>query len=56
MRLGKVVEGGQFEVVWSSVKPIRRELYPPSRSVAAWNKFLAGLYKERNGQWTESQN
>ena len=44
MRLGRVVEGGQFEVVWSSVKPIRPELYPLSRSVAAWNKFLAGLY------------
>ena len=28
MRLGRVVEGGQFEVVWSSVKPIRPEPYP----------------------------
>ena len=28
MRLGRVVEGRQFEVVWSSVKPIRPEPYP----------------------------
>jgi len=24
--------------------------------VAAWNKFLAGLYKEWNVHWTESKN
>jgi hypothetical protein len=30
--------------------------FSPSRSVAIWNKFLAGLYKEWNGQWTESKN
>ena len=56
MRLGKVVEGGQFEVVWSSEKSIRPEPYPSSRSAAAWDKFLAGLYKEWNGHWTKSQN
>ena len=56
MRLGKVVEGGQFEIVWSSEKPIRPEPYPNSRSVAAWNKFLAGLFREWDGHWTKSQN
>jgi hypothetical protein len=28
MPLGKIVEGGQFEIVWSSEKPIRPELIP----------------------------
>lgn len=56
MRLGKIVEGGQFEIVWSSEKPIRPEPYPSSRSAVAWNKFLAGLYKEWNGHWTKSEN
>jgi urea transport system substrate-binding protein len=55
MRLGKIVEGGQFEVVWSSEKPIRPEPYPSSRSTAAWNGFLIGLYKEWGGHWTKPQ-
>jgi hypothetical protein len=49
MRLGKIVEGGQFEIVWSSEKPIRPEPYPSSRSAAAWNEFLAGLSREWDG-------
>src|SRR5215510_14180972 len=56
MRLGRIVEGGQFDVVWSSEKPIRPEPYPSSRSAAAWNKFLAGLFKEWDGRWTKFQN
>lgn len=55
-RLGKIVEGGQFEVVWSSEKPIRPEPYPCSRPVAAWSEFLSGLYRKWNGHWTKSQN
>jgi urea transport system substrate-binding protein len=56
MRLGKIVEGGQFDIVWSSERPIRPEPYPSSRSAAAWNKFLAGLFREWDGHWTKSQN
>ena len=41
IRLEKIVEGGQFEIVWSSEKPIRPEPYPSSRSAAAWKYFLA---------------
>jgi urea transport system substrate-binding protein len=55
MRLGKIVEGGQFEIVWSSEKAIRPEPYPSSRSAAAWNEFLTGLQKEWDGRWTKSQ-
>jgi Periplasmic binding protein domain len=43
VRLGKIVEGGQFEIVWSSEKPIRPEPYPRSRPTGAWDEFLAGL-------------
>jgi urea transport system substrate-binding protein len=56
MRLGRIVDGGQFNIVWSSEKPIRPEPYPSSRSAAAWNKFLAGLCREWNGHWTKSPN
>ena len=55
VRLGKIVEGGQFEIVWSSERPIRPEPYPSSRPAAAWNAFLTGLHKEWDGRWTKSQ-
>jgi len=41
MRLAEIVEGGHFEIVWSSEKPIRPEPYPNSCSGAAGNEFLA---------------
>jgi urea transport system substrate-binding protein len=56
VRLGKIVEGGQFEIVWSSEKPIRPEPYPKSRPAAAWDEFLAGLYRQWGGHWTKPQN
>jgi urea transport system substrate-binding protein len=55
MRLGRIVEGGQFEIVWSSEKPIRPEPYPSSRSPAAWKEFLNKLYETWGGNWTKSQ-
>ena len=56
MRLGRIVEGGQFEIVWSSEKPIRPEPYPSSRSPDAWKDFLNQLYEAWGGNWTKSQN
>jgi len=45
MRLGRIVEGGQFDVVWSSEKPIRPEPYPSSRSTPLGMNFLLGCTK-----------
>jgi len=42
-RLGKIGEGGQFEVIARSEEPIRPESYAASRSPAVWNAFLADL-------------
>jgi urea transport system substrate-binding protein len=50
-RLGKIVEGGQFEVIASSEEPIRHEPYAASRSHAAWNAFLADLRQRWDGLW-----
>ena len=50
-RLGKIVEGGQFEVIASSEEPIRPEPYAASRSPAAWNAFLADLQQRWDGLW-----
>jgi urea transport system substrate-binding protein len=55
MRLGKIVDGRQFEAIWSSEKPIRPEPYPSSPTAVAWDEFLAGLFREWGGRWTKSQ-
>jgi urea transport system substrate-binding protein len=51
-RLGKVVAGGQFEVMWSSERPVRPEPFASSRSPASWNDFLSNLYRRWDGHWT----
>ena len=54
MRLGRIVEGGQFEIMWSSEKPIRPEPFPSSRSPTAWKEFLNNLYEAWGRNWTKS--
>jgi urea transport system substrate-binding protein len=51
-RLGRVVEGGQFEVVWNSEAPIRPEPSPETRPADAWRVFLADLFKQWDGHWS----
>lgn len=53
MRLGKIVDGGQFEVVWRSEKPIRPEAFPRSRTPGEWHAFLKDLFKRWHGHWTK---
>ncbi len=50
-RLGRVVEGGQFEIVWSNDLPMRPEPFPPSRKRAEWEQFLKGLHDRWGGRW-----
>jgi urea transport system substrate-binding protein len=52
MRLGKIVSGGQFEVIWSSERPVRPEPFAGSRSPASWTGFLADLFQRWDGHWT----
>ncbi len=51
VRIGKIQEGGQFEVVWNSGKPIRPIPYPLYRTRNEWDKFLQGLYTRWGGSW-----
>jgi urea transport system substrate-binding protein len=51
VRVGKIQPDGQFQVVWSSDKPIRPVPYPISRSKADWDKFLESLYLGWNKSW-----
>jgi urea transport system substrate-binding protein len=52
VRLGRVVEGGQFEVIWDSEAPVRPEPFPNTRSAAAWHAFPADLFKRWDGHWS----
>jgi urea transport system substrate-binding protein len=40
IRVGRIVEEGQFDVIYSSENPIRPEPYPDSRSIDEWRTFL----------------
>jgi urea transport system substrate-binding protein len=55
MRLARIVDGGQFSVVWSTEKAIRPEPYPASRSIAEWHEFLQKLYDGWGGRWTRAE-
>jgi urea transport system substrate-binding protein len=51
-RIGRVTPNGQFEVVWSEVKPEAPQPFPPSRTRAQWEEFLADLYHGWGDHWT----
>jgi urea transport system substrate-binding protein len=42
---------GQFDIVWTSEKPVRPVPYPISRSRAAWDAYLADLYVGWGNSW-----
>jgi urea transport system substrate-binding protein len=51
VRMGRSVEGGQFEILWSSETPRQPQSFPPTRTRAAWETFLQELYNGWGGQW-----
>ncbi|NES84446.1 MAG: urea ABC transporter substrate-binding protein [Moorea sp. SIO2B7] len=51
VRIGKIQANGQFEIVWTSDKPIRPVPYPISRSKLDWDKFLDNLYRRWQNNW-----
>ncbi|MCP4783844.1 MAG: urea ABC transporter substrate-binding protein [Fuerstiella sp.] len=51
VRIGQIMEDGQFDIVWSSNKPIRPVPYPVYRSRSEWDTFLQGLYVGWGNKW-----
>ena len=47
--VGRIRSDGQFDLVWSSEKPIRPIPYPRSRSRAEWDSFLENLHRTWGG-------
>ncbi len=52
VRVGKVRKDGQFDIVWSSIKPIQPIPYPGYRSKEKWDQFLNELYKGWGNKWS----
>ncbi len=50
-RIGRIKSNGQFEIVWSSKKPLRPIPFPFSRTRTEWEAFLTALQKEWGGAW-----
>src|SRR5262249_16185900 len=55
-RLGKIIDCGQFEIIWSSEKRIRPDPYPGYRSRPSWDDFLSQLCIGWKGQWEKPAN
>ncbi|MGH8659923.1 MAG: urea ABC transporter substrate-binding protein, partial [Gammaproteobacteria bacterium] len=51
VRIGKIRVDGQFEIVWTSDKPVRPVPYPIFRPRSEWQTFLQHLYEGWGGHW-----
>jgi urea transport system substrate-binding protein len=47
--VGRIRSDGQFDLVWSSGKPVRPIPYPSSRAHTEWEEFLNGLHRDWGG-------
>lgn len=54
-RIGRVSANGQFEIVWTGVKPEQPVPYPATRTTTAWRAFLHDLYTGWGHEWTASE-
>ena len=55
VKIGKIMEDGQFEIVWRSEKPIRPVPYPVYRSKSQWEEFIQRLYEGWGGKWANPE-
>jgi urea transport system substrate-binding protein len=51
IRIGRVTENGQFQVVYCSDDPIPPIPYPPTRSKSEWDAVLSDMHLLWGGQW-----
>ena len=54
VRIGQILENGQFKIVSSSEEPIPPIPYPPYRSLDEWDTFLIELYSSWGNNWENS--
>lgn len=51
VRIGRIRADGQFQIVWSSDRPVRAEPFPSGRTRAQWQSFLDTLYRQWGSRW-----
>jgi len=51
VRIGRIRGDAQFEIVWSSGKPVRPVPFPRTRSRAQWDGMLESLREGWGGNW-----
>ncbi len=49
--IGRIRSDGQFEIVWTSDKPVRPIPYPASRTREEWDAFIDALFRRWDGNW-----
>jgi urea transport system substrate-binding protein len=49
--IGRIRRDGQFEIVWTSDKPVRPVPYPSSRTREEWDVFIDALFRRWDGNW-----
>lgn len=52
MRIGRIGERAQFDVLWSSERPMRPEPFASSRLPRTWSAFLDDLHRRWDGNWS----
>lgn len=55
VRIGKIRTDGQFDIVWSSEKPVRPVPYPIYRTKSEWNRLVEDLYIAWGGSWSNPE-
>jgi urea transport system substrate-binding protein len=51
VRIGRIRGDGQFDIVWTSGRPVRPTPFPAYRSRAEWEAFLTTLFDRWGGRW-----
>jgi urea transport system substrate-binding protein len=51
VRIGRIRDDGQFDIVWASEHPIRPVPYPADRTREEWARFLDSLYQRWGSRW-----
>ena len=55
LRIGRIRDDGQFDIVFLSDSAIQPLPYPASRTVEDWKSLLQGLYSQWNNQWAKPE-
>jgi len=51
VRVGKITADRQFDIVWSSGRPVQPIPYPVYKSKEEWQSFLGAMYQGWGGNW-----